>query len=179
MQRPVSVTVFGILNIVFAAWAICGTVFTGVILFAGGPGAQQNPMLKIMEDDPFLSVWTRVSIPLAVAAGGALLAAGIGLLLLKEWGRKLSIGYAIYAIVMGLFGLAINLIFVFPRLMNVAGAARGPDALGARIGAMAGLIGGIVGFVYPALLWYFMTRPHVRAAFGREADPYSSPPLSY
>lgn len=176
MQRPVSVTVFGILNIVFAAWAICGSVFSSVILAAQAGAGQQNPVLKVMEDDPFLSTWMKVSMPLALAGGVALLAAGIGLLLLKEWARKLSIGYAVYAIVMALVGVAINLIFVMPRLTQQLGGAKGPEAVGAQIGMVAGIAGGIVGLIYPALLLYFMTRPHVRAAFRGVPDPYSEPP---
>jgi hypothetical protein len=176
MQRPVSATVFGILNIIFAAWAICGAVFSGVILAVQAGAAKQNPVLKVMEDDPFLSAWMKVSMPLAIAAGAALLAAGIGLLLLKEWARKLSLGYAIYAIVMALVGVVINLVFVFPRLMKEVGGKQGPEAVGAQIGMIAGVAGGVLGLIYPALLWFFMTRPHVRAAFRGEPEPFTEPP---
>src|SRR5262249_12399577 len=34
------------------------------------------------------------------------------------------------------------------------------------VGTIVGSAGGCVGLIYPLLLWFFMTRRHVRAAFG-------------
>src|SRR5262249_24878851 len=99
MDRPASVTVFGILNIVFAGFGVVGMLVGTIMLFAA-PGAAQNPVTKLMQDSPAYVTWAKLSLPLALLACAASLAAGIGLLLLKEWARKLAIGYAICAIVM-------------------------------------------------------------------------------
>jgi hypothetical protein len=175
MQRPVSVTVFGILNIVFAGLGLCGTLLGGLFL-AAKPGPAQNPMVRIMEGDPFYATWVKISIPLSLLGCGALLAAGIGLLLLKEWGRKLTLGYAVYAIALGLVNLVIHFVFVVRPLMEEAGRQQGPEAFAAIGGAVGGILGGCLGFVYQFLLLYFMTRPNVIAAFRGPAGPSELPP---
>jgi hypothetical protein len=164
MQRPTAVTVFGILNIVFAALGACGLLAT-VAMFVPGPFSDQNPVVKIMEDHPAYALWVKVTIPLGLAAVVVLLAAGIGLLQLKEWGRKLSIGYAIYAILSVLANAAISFIVVVPALMEAAAQRHGPEAAGAAGGVIGAVFGVIVGPIYPCFLLYFMTRPYVKAAF--------------
>src|SRR5262245_43450327 len=95
MQRPVSVTVFGILNIAFAVLGVFAMI--GTIALFSLPGASNHPIVKIMQESPAYATWLKLTIPLGLMASVALLVAGIGLLRLKSWGRKLSIGYAIYA----------------------------------------------------------------------------------
>jgi len=58
-----------------------------------------------------------------------------------------------------------------------------PEAVGMMAGVMVGaMIGGCLRVIYPALLWYYMTRPHVIAAFsGLALEPLQtswSPPVS-
>ncbi len=44
------------------------------------------------------------------------------------------------------------------------------------IGGLAALPMGIIGIIVQGLVIYFLTRPHVRAFFGREAPPTPTPP---
>jgi len=98
---------------------------------------------------------------------------GLLLLRVENWGRKLSIGYAIYAIFFGILGAVMNFIFLFRPMLEEAAQKQGSEAAGAIGGAVAGSIGGFIGLVYPILLLIFMTRPKVVAAF----HPPSPPPL--
>ena len=93
MQRPTSVTVFGVLNLVFGAIGLFGMIFTVIILILPLPTAN-NPVLEIMRNSPGYAVWMKLAIPLGFLATGVSIAAGIGLLKLKNWGRTLSIGCA-------------------------------------------------------------------------------------
>jgi hypothetical protein len=102
-------------------------------------------------------------IPLGLLTCIILLIAGLGLLCLKSWARKLSIAYAIYGIGMHILTTAVSSIFlVQPFLKN------NQDSQAATI-AIFGLIGGGVGvclgLIYPILLLVFMLRPTVAAAF--------------
>ncbi|MDE3066532.1 MAG: hypothetical protein KGJ60_03175 [Verrucomicrobiota bacterium] len=117
MQRPTAVTVFGILNIVFAALGIFG-VLASVMLFAVVEATSRNPLVKLIHESPFFAAWMKLSIVLGLAAAAALLAAGIGLLKLQPWARALSITYAIYAIIMVLIGMAINFIFLTRPMLD-------------------------------------------------------------
>ena len=65
--------------------------------------------------------------------------AGVGLLMLKPWGRYLSIGYSLYAIVAGIVGVVANYYFlVTPLLDNASQMPAGPE----KIGLIAGAAGG-------------------------------------
>jgi hypothetical protein len=163
MQRPASVIVFGILNIVFGVFGVLALAGTIVLFFMAN--ASRNPIIKLMQESAVFHGWMMLSIPLGLLSGAALLAAGIGLLCFKSWARKLSIGYAIYAIVFGAIGLAIHFIFLVPRMLEEAQRLHGPEAGGAIGGAVGGGIGGCVGMIYPILLLIFMTRPKLVAAF--------------
>ena len=102
MQRPTSVTVFAILNLVFAALGVFGLI--GSLTLFTTVDAGNNPVVKIMQDNPGYKTWIMASIPLGLAACIVLLASGIGLLSLKPWARWLAIGYAmLLALVNGPF----------------------------------------------------------------------------
>ena len=118
MQRPVSVTVFGLLNIGFAAFGVFGIIAT-LALFSM-EGATANPAWKIMRENAAYAGWLKITIPLGVLACLALLARGIGLLMMKGWARKLAIGYSIYAIVFSLIGIVVNFVFLFRLLLQEA-----------------------------------------------------------
>jgi hypothetical protein len=163
MQRPASVTTFGILNIIFAAVGVFALLTSIAFFFV--PTTSQNPVVRIMHENRAYMTWMLLTIPLGLVSSGALLAAGIGLLLLKPWARILSIGYAIYAILSGLIGTILNAVFLLPPLLEEASRKQGPEAAGAIGGAVGGTVGGCVGLIYPILLLIFMTRPKLIEAF--------------
>jgi hypothetical protein len=170
MQRPVSVNVFGILNIVFALFGFFSAI-GAVGLLSATDAAQNNPVVRIMLENPTYAAWMKLSIPLGLVASVVLLATGIGLLRLKSWARKLSIAYAIYAILFGIAGTVISYLFLVRALLAEAQQSQGPEAAAAMGGAIGGIIAGALGLVYPILLIIFMTRPKVVAAFQRPEPP--------
>jgi hypothetical protein len=131
MNRPTSVTVFGILNIVFAAFGIL-SVLGSVMLFAATAATSKNPVIQIIHDNPTYAAWLKVSVGLGLIASVALLAAGIGLLKLKPWARMISIVYSVYSFVMIPIGIAISYVYVTQPLLAQAHASQGPEAAGAR-----------------------------------------------
>jgi hypothetical protein len=146
-QRPVSVTIFGILNIGFGLLDLLVTLFLMVIL--PGMRAAGNSILKQMPDNP----WTRISMPLDGIAAVVLMAAGIGLLLLQNWARITSIIYGAYSILSCIVGTIVTL---------------GGGPFGFMM--IAKLTGSIVSLVYPVVLIIFMLRPKIVAAL-KPAQP--------
>jgi len=169
MQRPTVVTVFGILNICFAALGVIGIIASIALFFV--PADSNNPVIKIMHENAAYAMWLRICIPLGILSSLALLAAGIGLLYLKPWARKLSIGYALYAIVFSVVGMVVNFFVLFEPLLKQAQSQSGPEAVGALGGAIGGSCGGCVGMIYPILLLIFMMHPSVVAAFRPPSPP--------
>ena len=98
MQAPTSVTVFGILNIVFGLLGLFGTAFSAVALFAAGGN---NPFL--VNQPPLVMTWMQFSIVLGGVASVVLLISGVGLLRLRPWGRTMAIGYAVYAMALSFY----------------------------------------------------------------------------
>jgi hypothetical protein len=165
MHRPTSVTVFGILNLIFGGLGMCGLVFLAILMFVPIEGFDPNSGMGPLEEHPVFQAYQQISVGLGFVSSIVLIAAGIGLLRLRPWGRTLSIVYAGYAIVSTILGTIINFAVMMPIMMQQAEAAEGPARAAAMGGAIGGSVGGCVGLIYPVLLLYFMLRPHVRAAF--------------
>ena len=175
MQRPPSVTVFGILNIFFGLLGACSTAISAMIVkgLAEGGNAGVDPLGPFQ--NPIMIAWVNIASVLGIVACVVLFIGGIGLLMMRRWGRALSLGYAIYGLVATLVGLVMNWFFLVMPLIDEVGN-RGDDQSMFRIAsAIGGMFGGCIGLIFPALLWYFMTRPHVVAAF---AGVHAPPPVA-
>jgi hypothetical protein len=98
---------------------------------------------------------------LGAVAGLVLVAAGIGLLLSKNWARLTSIGYGVYGVLLAVANAVV--------MLNAASHQQGMTKI---IFLISGLFGAVLGLIYPVLLLIFMTRPKVVAAF----QPAQPPP---
>jgi len=169
--RPTAGTAFGILNIVFAS---LGLLCSPIVLLMGNygvafqPPQQQgvnNPALIIM-NDPGYRVGMLVINGLNIIAQACQLAAGIGLLRMKSWGRTLSLGYAAYALLALVGGTIFNYFYTYKPLIEALRQVQDPAV---RSGLIGGMIGGGIGLclgpIYPILLLYFLTRPRIAGAF--------------
>ena len=172
MQRPTSVTVFGILNLIFSVLGLCGVVFgiLGLVVLQNPDMAGDGPTplpIKLMQDNPTYQVFSFVSVGLGVFSSFLLAVAGIGLLKLRPWGRTLSIIYGGYSILMAIAGIVINLAVFAPELEKAQQQAS-PQATAEAMSGMVGAgIGGCFSLVYPLILLGFMLFNHnVRRAFG-------------
>jgi prolipoprotein diacylglyceryltransferase len=160
-QRPIAVTIFGILNIGFGVIGLLGMLVSMAVLSRTNVAA--NPILQEMYDNPNYIAWTKISMPLGGIAAVVLISAGIGLLLLKNWARLVSIGYGVYAILGGIVGGLVMLNIFASILRHNAG---GPSGFVVMFSLLGSIFGMVIGLAYPILLIIFMTRPKVVAAFG-------------
>lgn len=175
MQRPTPVTVFGILNIAFAALGVFSVISTAVLLAMAKAGSA-NPMVQLMETSPGYATWMKFSVVLGLVVATALLISGIGLLNLKPWARTLSLIYGVFAIVIVIVNSVVSYSVLVVPMLQKAREMQGPAAAGAVGGAYGSMVGGCFGLVYPILLLIFMTRPNVVAAFTQSRPPSSQPP---
>ncbi len=157
-ERPVSVTIFGILNIGFGLLGLgsllLSTLFDvegfGSTAFSPALNSYISSMLALWDAisaDTVFVVWRRLTVPLDFAASLTLVAAGIGLLLLRNWSRLVSIGYAIYRIIFAFLDVAVLFVVLRRVLANALPASTGANIAlvigggGAGGGAHAGLPG--------------------------------------
>jgi hypothetical protein len=171
-QRPISVTVFGILNIGFALLNFVGLLFSALITRVKLPGTSG---LAAMKSDPVFAAWTQFSNVAAVLFGIILIASGIGLLLLQNWARILSLIYSALDVIVVIVGAVIGRRVTMQVMTSQApGAPAGLMAMMAEVGFAMGII---IGLTYPILLLIFMTRPKVVEAF-RPPTATLTPPQS-
>ena len=163
MQRPTSVTVFGIMNFVFAGFGVIG-VMASIALFTLSADSN-NSLIKLIHGGPAYVVWLKICIPLGLLGCAVLLADGVGLLYLKPWARLLSIAYAIYAIIFTVVGLWINLTLMVQAMSEQIQPREELAVAGAIGGPVSGTVGVLFWLIYPIVSLVFMFLPKVVAAF--------------
>jgi hypothetical protein len=162
MARPTTLTVIGILAIIFGSLGVVCTPLLLVVLL--------NPELsgEFMPDLGGLhQTFQIVSLSVGIFASLALVADGIGLLQMKEWARKLGIGLGVYYILASFVGAAVQIVAAGPMMKEMA------DATGSDAAMIGGVVGGIFGILINSVIYglilYFLTRPDVKYAC--QTDP--------
>jgi hypothetical protein len=154
-QRPTSVTVLGVINIIFGVLGATSSLGSLSLLVSGAGEQAQGAAAP---ESPVFEAWSVASVPLGLLAAAAIIAAGIGFFMLRPWARILAIGWSIYTIVMVIAGIAMAYIFVVAPMMAEAETTVAP--------AIAATAGGLCcGVIYPVILLAFMYNADVRAAF--------------
>src|SRR5438105_8749554 len=94
MRRPVSVTVLGVLNMLFGMLGMLAILIsaTALLIEPGSLGSAGSPK-------------STIRLGFGVLSCVVLLVSGVGLLGMKAWARKLSIVYAVFSIVVSIAGL--------------------------------------------------------------------------
>jgi len=185
MKRPTVITVFGILNIVFSIFGMCGLGFTVAqpaiqqameqAVRDAGEEVQEDPLQKALAADPNFNLITNISTGFGAVATLVLLISGIALLAMKPWGRTLSIGYSIFDILSKIVFNALlfnSMVPIIEAQKDVAGAPP-PEAITGLVAGGMGC-GLIFGLIYPILLLVFMLRRTVASAFAAPGDGESS-----
>jgi hypothetical protein len=149
--RPTSVTVFGILNIVFGSLGLlCTPLAVFALWIPQQPGAPQI--------GPAMMAYTIIGYIVGFFCAILLLAAGIGLLYQKRWARRCSYGYGWFAIVWGIIGIIVTAAMMASGMQG----SGGPEETAAQVGGIVGgMCGGILGLIYPIFLVVFMKRQNV------------------
>jgi uncharacterized membrane protein YidH (DUF202 family) len=154
-QRPLSTLIFGILNIGYGLLKLAGLAFAAVMARIKMPA---NANIPSMNNDPTFIAWSKFAFPLGAALGLALIAFGIGLLLLKNWARLGSVVYSVIDIVLVVVGTIVMWPVTQRMMEQVPNVPRGMMAGFASISLVFQLI---FGLAYPALLLFFVTRDNV------------------
>ena len=170
-----SATIFGMLNIGFGLLGLMNVLLSSMFDILGAMAA--NPafnwvaaFLATLNHNLGYILWNQIAIPLNAAASLLQVAAGIGLLLLKNWARLASIGCGVYKILFVMFNIAVLWLALGA---NLATAMQGAGAILVVFLGLAGFVGTVLTLVYPVLLIYFLTRPKAVQAF----QPAPSLPL--
>lgn len=170
-ERPVSIQIFAILNIIFALLGFFG-VLVGAALKSA---AAANPTLAAINSDPTMAAWGHVQAAFDVVGGLALLVSGIGLWKMKNWARILSLVYAGIAILFTVIGTIVSWKVVTTGLIHTP-SHTSPEMM--QLFTTIGLVfGTIFKLAYPVLMFIFLTPLKIRNAFAPPAPAAPPPPL--
>jgi hypothetical protein len=150
VEKPTSVTVFGILNIVFGGMGLICTPFS---LLVGVPAMQET-----MQATAPYRMWTLAAGFIGIGFSIWLLVLGIGLVTMKKWARGGSVIYACVMIVWIIVIASMNIAALSLKWINVPETGL-PGFIGGTVGGMCG------GLIYPILLLIFMQTAKVKQAF--------------
>lgn len=162
-DRPTSVTVFAIINLVLGGLGVIG-IISWVLGLMGikiqSPGG--SPVLELMENSTVYQLFTHMVSGVGVPVVILVISASIGMLSLKPWARAATLGWGLYSILITLAAAAVNHLVIFGPLIA---ASSGPERLGMIVGAFAQVV--ISGFFigYYLLMIFMLTRPKVVDAF--------------
>jgi len=155
--RPISATIFGILNIGFGMFGLLGLVFMHAMSAIGDKLAAASPAYKAVQNDPNYMHWLAVSSSISGVASLFLIAAGAGLLVCQNWARIVSIGWAIFDIlfILGTMPLTIKYTSMALRMTNAGAQAA---QLQESLVIFSTVFGMAFSLAYPIVLLVFMTR---------------------
>jgi hypothetical protein len=189
-ERPSSVLVVAILQIAFGSLGLLFSLCGGAMQLAGGakvfapPGGAQavGPDVEgmIRARVPYYDTWQAGGLALGVLSGAVMLVSGIGLLRMRSWARRVTIGYAFYNIVVTIVNFVFALTVTAPVMREVLAEVRAdpklpPQAVSiinlTETFATVGTYAGLALLAYPIILLAVMFFPHVREAFRAAALP--------
>jgi hypothetical protein len=157
--------VFGILNVGFALWKI----FTALLSVVLHPKALSNSVIASMTTDPGFQSWSHFSAGVEIVFAIILIASGVGLLLMQNWARVLSIIYSALEIIMVFAGLIVNRGLISQAMTAPLHGV--PPGLVAAVVVVGLVVVVLLSLAYPILLLIFMTRSKIIASMTGPGAP--------
>ncbi len=187
-RRPAVINAFAVLNFVVGGLGLVCGGFAALNVMATHAVLNSNRAYRADDAGRALLQHLSSQIPGWVYMEGAraagvllvsacLILSGVGLLLTQAWARALSIGLAVFSIILHAGYLLFQLALVYPVMREwhdqhaASGRIGNPDP-GYQLGVLFGLVAAAaVGVGYGALLLWAMTQPRVQRVFAeRDAE---------
>lgn len=164
-RRPTSVTVIAILAIIFGSLAVLAMLCAAPQYM--GLQFAPNPVMDAIRKDPVLLTFHIAALMIGLVLGVLLLTGGIISLSLKPPGRKMLLAYAWGYIAWTIPSTVLTVLVVTPRTLSYVPNFMGNPQMRQfmRWSSYGGAFMSLLFIIWPVLILYFMTRPHVKTAF--------------
>src|SRR5260370_9315450 len=106
----------------------------------------------MVSESPNVVTLMKVRLAIGLITSAVLLTTGIGLLRLKPWARKVSNGYAIYAILFVLINVPINFFLLYWPMLEHGRQLQGAQGFVMIFAPILCTVVSVLGLVYLALL---------------------------
>jgi hypothetical protein len=162
-ERPTSVTVFAVINLILAGLGVLGFIFWLLTLLELIPTSTEgNPAAALMENSEGYQLFTHFASVMGLLATILIMSASIGMFSLKPWARPATIGWGVYSILMTVVASAVNYLIIFGPLLE---DLNGPERIGIVVAVVFTVVIGAVFIGYFLLMIFMLTRPRVVEAF--------------
>ena len=178
-ERPTSVTVFAIINIILCGLGVLGTIFWIINKLGLIPQPPEKDVLTLaMENSAVFQRFSDITTVVGLFTIILSLAASIAMFSLKPWSRNVTIGLGVYGVVLIITSYAIQYFVIWtPLLADVTGT----DMI---IVKAAMIVGGVISAIfigYDLLMIFMLSRPVVvdaftPAPFDNEQDAWDDEP---
>jgi hypothetical protein len=178
IRRPTSATVLGIIAIILGSLGILGAICIIPQYFVS---AFPSPVYTEIRKDAVLVAFSVAEAAAHLCVSVIALWAGIELLRMKPAARRWMIRYAVLYLIMVAVGWTINLGFTHARMAKVLDRVYAanprlntPQTKTIRqYTTYGGYCASVVFLIWPISILYYLSQPHVKAAYGEAADRFS------
>jgi hypothetical protein len=177
-SRPGTITAFAVLNMVFGGlFLLCGLLSTADSKVSFNGKDMSHELKSFMESEVPTYTFCRVGMVVAnLALGTGFILSGVGLLLLRGWGRTLALACAVLSVCLQLFQTGYQLVLINPATKKFLATA--PINLGGLVTGVAAIftVGlALVLIAYSISLLVTMLQPGVARVFRGPREQLESP----
>jgi hypothetical protein len=165
-KRSVTMIVFGIISLAYSAMMLCA-MGSGIVSVLFTP-AGVSPFSRLVAEEPATRTFFIVNNAVSVLANAVLIGCGVGLLLGREWARRLGVVYGVYLVAMTLAAGVGSWLFMIQPLIEVSDMDEPQQAIGVYSSIAGGAFVGILAIAFGVTLAWFLSRPKVKAAAAAE-----------
>ena len=170
---PLAGIIFGVLHILYGLSMLLCNGISGLVFVVKLPAemVEGNAGMDAMAN-PFFRLYSQCGIVASMISGVIFIVAGVGLLRLRPFGRRLSIWVALLEYFLLLLSVVLNGIYLLPLLLKQINTLPSgtPEQMGALIALISVSIGVVFSALYPTLVLFCMTRPKMVAAYAPAND---------
>lgn len=169
--RPTAATVIAVLGLVYGLpGLLCNPLNAVGNLLAQGADAPDDAIMRVGFDPTYRGGIVVFSV-IGLGSCVVLVAACIGLLVDRPWGRRLGLLYSAIALTSAIAFLVFSMVFFFGPLGQLAREANTPQETGRLIGAIIGAgVMALLWFIFPAVMLVVLNSARVAAAYRPRAD---------
>lgn len=163
-SKPLSLTVVGILNLVFGVIGLLTTA-TSYKLYSTPLETQAGLLPDLLRHDPFYASCMRILIIPSTLMVLAQVVSGIGLFQAREGARRLAIFCGIYGVLAGIVVGWLTVEHLMPfTIEETLKTVKEPAVaeMTRSIARVSGIVGAALGLLYPVLVIIFLRRKKVR-----------------
>ncbi len=162
-RRPVTGTLFGILNILFGVYGLLSSVASSIWFALIANGALEQPGIQnTMVPDGPMQAMNYISLVLHGLLSIVLIVAGVGLLRYRNWGRSLSNAYAALTILLLLATMIAVVVLTGSDALEALDNLSDQQDAAMIATTIGGVVGSCLGLIYPVVLLICINRSNFR-----------------